>query len=214
MKLSSKTRLSFLVLIILIGSVVVYATTIGPTGVYDTPWGNFTIGVKTPSITLNGVTRTSWVTVGTVLTELNVTTKYELGANLDVATTINTGYEWSGNAAWFLAGETITQGNFVYVNSTGYLRKADANSSLQVPVIGLALKSITAYTNGPILMEGWVYNAAWGWTPGDYIFLSTTPGGKTQTAPSGSGNQVQVCAIPFSADLIYFDPDMTVLEIT
>ena len=50
MKLSSKTRLSFLVLIILMGSVVVYATTIGPTGVYDTPWGNFTIGVNTPTI--------------------------------------------------------------------------------------------------------------------------------------------------------------------
>ena len=60
MKLSSKARLSFLVLIILIGSVVVYATTIGPTGVYDTPWGNFTVGVKTPSIELDGITRTTW----------------------------------------------------------------------------------------------------------------------------------------------------------
>ena len=60
MKLSSKARLSFLVLIILMGSVVVYATTIGPAGVYDTPWGNFTVGVKTPSIELNGVTRTTW----------------------------------------------------------------------------------------------------------------------------------------------------------
>jgi len=60
MKLSSKTRLSFLVLILLVGAVGVYATTISPSGVYDTPWGNFTVGVKTPSITLNGTTRTSW----------------------------------------------------------------------------------------------------------------------------------------------------------
>ena len=60
MKLSSKARLSFLVLILLVGAVGVYATTISPSGVYDTPWGNFTVGVKTPSITLNGTTRTSW----------------------------------------------------------------------------------------------------------------------------------------------------------
>ena len=60
MKLSSKARLSFLVLIILMGSVIVYATTIGPTGVYDTPWGNFTTGVSTPQLELNGVLRTTW----------------------------------------------------------------------------------------------------------------------------------------------------------
>ena len=77
MKLSSKARLSFLVLIILIGSVVVYATTIGPTGVYDTPWGNFTTGVTTPRLILDGSSRSTWPTGGT---EYGDITLYKAGA--------------------------------------------------------------------------------------------------------------------------------------
>ena len=61
MKLSSKSRLSFLVLFLLVGAVGVYATTISPSGVYDTPWGNFTVGVNAPDYFRAGNNFTEWV---------------------------------------------------------------------------------------------------------------------------------------------------------
>src|SRR3546814_16932056 len=42
-----------------------------------------------------------------------------------------------------------------------------------------------------ILREGPVRNDAWSWTPGGTIYLSTTPGGLTQTAPSATTEKVQ-----------------------
>ena len=42
MKLSSRTRVSFLVLILFATSIFVYAQVISPSGMEGFPWGNFT----------------------------------------------------------------------------------------------------------------------------------------------------------------------------
>jgi len=223
MKLSSKARLSFLVLIILIGSVVVYATTIGPTGVYDTPWGNFTVGVKTPSITLNGVTRTTWWGdingISINATNINATGAYTFGSLFDANTTFSANYSWVGNAMRVNCGENITAGSLVRFGAAGRTRSANANLDTHVPCVGMALEYGRYYSgsNGDsqlILFQGFVYNSAWNLTQGQPVFLGEGYGIMQQTAPSDSGDQVQVIGIAYTDTILYFNPDYTVLEIT
>ena len=58
-----------------------------------------------------------------------------------------------------------------------------------------------------------VCNTAWTWTVGGLIYADTTIGGFTQTAPSGSGDQVQVVGYAVHADTMWFDPDLTLVEV-
>ena len=147
-------------------------------------------------------------------TEINGTTKYMFGTQFDVHTEIASSYEWNGEMVLIEAGEQINQGNLIFLNSTGYAFRTSANSSTTMLCVGFALTGGAEGTPVPILMQGWVYNVAWSWTGGGEIFVSkTTYGAKTQTPPSASGDLVQVVAIAFDADLIYFNPDYTVLEI-
>ena len=223
MKLSSKARLSFLVLIILIGSVVVYATTIGPTGVYDTPWGNFTVGVKTPSITLNGVTRTTWWGdingISINATNINATGAYTFGSLFDANTTFSANYSWVGDAMRVNCGENVSAGELVRFGDVGRARLTDADLDTHVPCVGMVLED-GVYSGGSvgestlILFRGFVYNSAWNLTQGDPVFVGEALGEMQLTAPSDSGDQVQVIGIAYTDTILYFNPDYTVLEIT
>jgi hypothetical protein len=48
-----------------------------------------------------------------------------------------------------------------------------------------------------------IRNDAWAWTPGGTLYLSTTTGGLTQTAPSTAGEIVQQVGFAISADVAY-----------
>ena len=100
------------------------------------------------------------------------------------------------------AGATIAQWEAVYLDSAGTWQLADADGSGTFPCRGLA---VAAYTNGnaaTVIDNGVVRNDAWAWTVGGDIYLSTTAGGLTQTAPSTSGNRVQKIGYALSADSI------------
>jgi len=196
---------------------VLAVPTIGPGTITDFD------GIEVDWIELGGANITSWTSSydqnlssvdDVIFNDINITGKQLLGTQLDIQTELNTQYEWSGSSVDILAGEAITQGNLVYLNSTGYVFKTDADAAATMPCIGLALKTKNAGELCPILMQGWVRNSNWAWIGGDEVFASTTPGGKTQTAPSGSGDQVQVIGIALDEDVIYINPDYTVMEIS
>ena len=122
--------------------------------------------------------------------------------------TPDTNNEGNGIIMEFTAGETLSAGNVCYVNSLGRMVKADANGSGTYPAMAICLESLTSGYSGEFLMMGVYRNDSFSLTRGAVIYLSTTAGAVTTTAPSASGNQVQVLGRCIDYDYIYFMPSM------
>jgi hypothetical protein len=111
---------------------------------------------------------------------------------------------WGGRAITGVnAGATIAQWEAVYMGSGGEWLLADATDDTTAPAHGIAVAGGTDGNPMTVLPEGIVRNDAWNWTPGGAIFLSTTPGALTQTAPSSTGEIVQRIGWAVSADVAY-----------
>ena len=69
-----------------------------------------------------------------------------------------------------------------------------------------------------VLLHGLIRNDGWNFTTGpgelSLVFLSTTVGTVTQTAPSGTNDVVQVLGFAMSDDVLYFNPQLHVIEHT
>jgi hypothetical protein len=111
------------------------------------------------------------------------------------------------------AGETLTLFQLVYRKSDGKLWKADANGTLTYPCVMLANGAITADTTGEFLIQGFARDDSWTWTVGGLLYLSDVAGSMTQTAPSASGDKVQVVGVALTATVILFKPDFAYAEI-
>jgi len=96
------------------------------------------------------------------------------------------------------AGATITQFQAVYMGSGGTWLLADADGSGTRAVRGLAVTAGTSGNPLDVLDDGIARNDSWTWTAGGDIYLSTTPGTLTQTAPS-SGADVKRIGYAISA---------------
>jgi hypothetical protein len=112
------------------------------------------------------------------------------------------------------AGATIAQWETVYLDGSSTWQLADANGSSTYPARGLATAAYVSTNPAAILVRGTVRNDAWNWTPGGALYLSGTPGGLTQTAPSTSGDKVQVVGFALTADIAFFDFNSTYLTVT
>lgn len=108
----------------------------------------------------------------------------------------------------------LTQWDAVYINGSSEFALADANGSGTYPAVGLVVANASAAANATVLTHGVARNDAWAWTVGGVIYLSATAGGLTQTAPSTSGDKVQVIGIAISADEMLVNPSLDYLTIT
>ena len=103
-------------------------------------------------------------------------------------------------------------GAALYMASDGHFDEADADSTTTMPCRVLAVESGTGTKN--VLLQGFLRKDAWNWTVGGDLYISTTTGALTQTAPSGSGDQVQKIGFAWTADIAYFSPgDYTIVEV-
>lgn len=103
------------------------------------------------------------------------------------------------------ASENLTAGDLVNIyndSGTAKVRKADATAAGK-EAQGFVLASVTSGNNAEVYFEGSNTQMS-GLTPGNQ-FLSTTAGGATGTAPSGSGNVVQYVGIAISATTMNFE---------
>lgn len=103
------------------------------------------------------------------------------------------------------ASETIAAGSFVNVHDDGgafKVRLADATTAGK-EAHGFTKDSISNAATGTVYFEG-NNDAVSGATPG-VVYLSTTAGGFTSTAPTTSGNRVQKIGIATSATSINFE---------
>jgi hypothetical protein len=113
-----------------------------------------------------------------------------------------------------IAGASLTIDNAIYASSSGQWFQAKADAATTVPVQGIALNSASAAAVVNVLTVGYYRDDSWNWTPGGLIYISpSTAGGLTQTRPSTTGQQVQIVGFAVSADVIYFNPDYTYVEI-
>lgn len=119
----------------------------------------------------------------------------------------------SGQVIEFTAGENLAFGDVCYVGSDEKMWKADADAEATMPVRYMAIATISADASGLFLRSGIVRNAAWNWTVGGLIYADVTAGALTQTAPSGSGDQVQIVGIATHADRMDFNPSPVLVEI-
>jgi hypothetical protein len=104
------------------------------------------------------------------------------------------------------ASENLASGDWVNIhNVTGNfrVRKADATTSGK-PADGFVLAAVTSGNNASVYFEG-TNTGVSGMTPGP-VYLATTAGTGTATAPSAAGNLSQRVGVATSATTVNFEP--------
>ena len=97
------------------------------------------------------------------------------------------------------------------LSSDGNWDDADASAEATVGKLALALESGTGTKK--ILLRGIARDDTWNFTPGKQLFISITAGTITETAPSTSGEFIQVVGYAKTADIIFFEPSQDYLEV-
>ena len=109
------------------------------------------------------------------------------------------------NTKSILASEALAAGDFVniYNNAgTATVRKADATTAGKESC-GFVLEAVSSASNASVYFSG-ANTQVTGLTAGP-VYLGTTPGSATNSAPSGSGNVVQRLGTAVSATEINFE---------
>jgi len=105
---------------------------------------------------------------------------------------------------------SITAMQPLYINASFEFTAADATDDTTMPARCLSLESGTSGTI-KALFNGKVRNDSWSWSTG-CIYVDITTGDLTQTAPSATGNIIQVVGFAISATVAYFDFNSTIIS--
>ena len=119
-----------------------------------------------------------------------------------------------GDVVYFGPTEELVTGNIVYYNGSVWAN-ADADEVAKANgLIGVALGPNVVETG--ILLRGMVTLSHNAGTIGDKLYLSTTEGQASSTAPSGTGDVVRIIGycLDSSNGQIWFNPDNTFVEIS
>lgn len=110
------------------------------------------------------------------------------------------------DTASIAASENLAASDLVNVwndSGTVKVRKADGTSEGK-EANGFVLAGVTAPASATVYFGGQLTGLS-GLTPGARQYLSTTPGARTETAPSSTGNVVQCVGVAISATAISFE---------
>jgi hypothetical protein len=136
------------------------------------------------------------------------------GITMLAPTLPSTDHTSTGLSAQMLAGGAIAAFQTCCIHTTSNeVVISDADAIATMPVIGIAPAAISDTATGTILLQGFIRDDTWNWTIGGIMYASGTAGAMTQTAPSGSGDFVQALGIALSADVVYFNPSLTLVEV-
>ncbi len=125
-----------------------------------------------------------------------------------------TDHTYSGIIVELTAGAALAFPNIVYMGSDSRMELSDADATTSMPAIALCTTTIAENAAGDFLLSGFVRDDTWNWTPGALLYAdNTTAGGIVTTAPAGSGDQVQVIGLAITADIIYFNPSLVLVEV-
>jgi len=126
--------------------------------------------------------------------------------------------EYNGDTVNFGSGPSglnanIEQGKLYYLDSSQQWEEADADAESTASGM-LAIATSSGSTK--FLTKGFARHTSWaGFTTGDVLYISTTSGEITNTAPSVTGDIVRVVGYCTNggAREIFFDPDKTWIEL-
>jgi len=136
-------------------------------------------------------------------------------ASVNISTPLLTGadHTFTGLSAQMLAGGAIAAFDLVCVHTTTQeVVEADASAYATARVIGIAPAAISDTATGTVLLQGFIRDDTWTWTPGSTLYLSETAGAMTHTAPATDGAFVLVVGVALSPDVVYINPSMDVIE--
>lgn len=102
-------------------------------------------------------------------------------------------------------------GGLLVLSSDGNWDDADADAEATVGQLAIALEAGTG--TKALLLSGIMRDDTWNFTPGVQLYVSTTLGEITETAPSASGDFVQVVGYALTADIIVFNPSPDYVEL-
>ena len=112
------------------------------------------------------------------------------------------------NTQFRLTSQTVagSDGDLVHLTSATTWSQADADAEATCNgMLGIRVSASTVLTYG-------IYTTT-GLTAGAIYYASTTAGGITTTAPSGSGDIVRIIGYALSTTELFVDPDKTYVEI-
>ena len=132
---------------------------------------------------------------------------------------------WSGITGVFQAAEALAIGEVVSLNSSGKARlaKAAVGGCLTIgadyPAIGVATATVSACAWGTILLQGFLRSdSLFGYSPGKILYAPEAAAScqwlPEEAAPDTDGDMVQVIGWAREADIIYVNPDFTVIEVS
>ena len=111
------------------------------------------------------------------------------------------------------AAESLSAGDICYINTSGKMALANAGAaSTSSSMLAMSAGAVTTDDTGIFIIKG--FYATSGLTAGNVLYVDTTSGQITSTAPSGSGNIVRIAGYAISATQLFFDPDKTWIEVT
>lgn len=163
---------------------------------------------KIPALNASGILDDTIVNA-TVTSSASKLVKLDGSGKLDI-TVMPTGI--GADTASILASEALAAGDLVniYNNAgTANIRKADASASGK-EAHGFVLSAVSSGANGTVYFEG-TNTQVTGLTPGVQFLSASTPGKSTTTAPSSSGNVVQIVGIATSATALNFQMELPIV---
>ena len=144
----------------------------------------------------------------------------ELGADLDAGqfsikydAIPGSDHEAIGEISSWTMGENVVFGDVLYIKTDGELGKSDADGTATMAVICMSIATTVSGSSGEILLSGFVRDDTYTFSIGGDVFASTTAGGVTQTAPVGSGDQVQYLGTATHANRFRFSPISNLAEV-
>lgn len=102
-------------------------------------------------------------------------------------------------------------GAALYMTADGNYEEANAASASTMPCTALALEPDAGRKK--ILLQGYIRNDSWSFTPGGLVYVSPANGVITQTPPSETGEQVQILGYAIKSNALFFNPNMMLIEI-
>ena len=124
-------------------------------------------------------------------------------------------------AVVYTSAGSVTRGQLVAMRNNGTWELADANTSNSTLLLGIALSDAIADGEFQVLLNG-IYSTTYHnqtgiITPGYPLYISTTAGNVTETAPSSSGDYVRLIGHNIvqgaGHEIIRFAPDNTWIEL-
>lgn len=124
-------------------------------------------------------------------------------------------HSWNGHVWAGTAGENLAFGDVCYLKGSDrkfYRADADAEATAKGLIV-MATAAISADASGVFLRMGFIRDDSWAWGESVELYIHTAPGNPTATKPSGSGDIVRIIGYPYSATVIWFEPDTAYAEV-